>query len=91
MQKYEKGINRVGASRLHQISRILQIPITSFFDVPTKVAVRAERAPSPFADVEAFAASREGRALAKAFVRIGKLSMRRRIVALIVQIDAAKS
>jgi transcriptional regulator with XRE-family HTH domain len=34
MQKYENGINRVGASRLHQIAKVLQIPIASFFDAP---------------------------------------------------------
>jgi len=60
MQKYENGINRVGASRLHQIAKVLQIPIASFFDAPAKVVLRTERAPSPFADVEAFAATREG-------------------------------
>jgi hypothetical protein len=40
--------------------RHLQIPIASFFDAPAKVVLRTERAPSPFADVEAFAATREG-------------------------------
>ena len=36
VQKYEKGTNRIGASRLQQISHILQVPITFFFeDAPT--------------------------------------------------------
>jgi transcriptional regulator with XRE-family HTH domain len=32
VQKYEKGINRMGASRLYQLSHILEVPITYFFD-----------------------------------------------------------
>ncbi len=32
VQKYEKGTNRIGASRLQQISQILQVPVSFFFD-----------------------------------------------------------
>jgi transcriptional regulator with XRE-family HTH domain len=32
VQKYERGANRIGASRLHELSRVLDIPITFFFD-----------------------------------------------------------
>jgi transcriptional regulator with XRE-family HTH domain len=32
VQKYEKGTNRIGASRLQQISHILQVPVTFFFE-----------------------------------------------------------
>ena len=32
VQKYERGANRVGASRLHEISRILDVPVSYFFD-----------------------------------------------------------
>ena len=32
VQKYEKGTNRIGASRLQQISRILQVPVSFFFE-----------------------------------------------------------
>src|SRR5882762_6842061 len=32
VQKYEKGINRVGASRLVQIAAILEVPVTFFYD-----------------------------------------------------------
>ena len=34
VQKYEKGTNRIGASRLQQISEILQVPVSFFFEVP---------------------------------------------------------
>ena len=39
IQKYEKGANRVGASRLYQFSRILEVPPSFFFDdMPTELA-----------------------------------------------------
>ena len=54
VQKYEKGTNRIGASRLQQISQILQVPVAFFFegapDVPTARLARAtalDEAPSP--------------------------------------------
>jgi transcriptional regulator with XRE-family HTH domain len=32
VQKYERGANRVGASRLHELSRVLDVPVSFFFD-----------------------------------------------------------
>jgi transcriptional regulator with XRE-family HTH domain len=32
VQKYERGANRIGASRLHELSRILDVPVRFFFD-----------------------------------------------------------
>jgi transcriptional regulator with XRE-family HTH domain len=32
VQKYERGANRIGASRLHQLSRVLDVPVSYFFD-----------------------------------------------------------
>jgi transcriptional regulator with XRE-family HTH domain len=32
VQKYERGANRIGASRLHELSRVLDVPVTFFFD-----------------------------------------------------------
>jgi DNA-binding XRE family transcriptional regulator len=34
VQKYEKGINRIGAGRLQRIANILEIPVGNFFDLP---------------------------------------------------------
>src|ERR1700736_6494842 len=36
VQKYEKGVNRVGASRLQQIATALDVPVTFFYDSDTK-------------------------------------------------------
>ena len=94
VQKYEKGTNRIGASRLQQISHILQVPVSFFFEgAPTvALAVRADgmgEAPSP-AYVSDFLATSDGLALTKAFMRIGDSKLRRRIVDLVEQIASDK-
>ncbi len=44
MQKYERGMNRIGSSRLFDLSRILDVPIQFFFDdMPAAVAARPSR------------------------------------------------
>ena len=90
VQKYEKGTNRIGASRLQQISHILQVPVSFFFEgAPTvSVSVRTDgmsEAPSP-AYVSDFLATSDGLALTKAFMRISDSKLRRRIVDLVEQI-----
>jgi transcriptional regulator with XRE-family HTH domain len=88
VQKYEKGTNRIGASRLQQISNILQVPVEFFFEGAPHLAgaARADgNAPSP-AYVSDFLASSDGLALTKAFMRIGDPKLRRRIVDLVEQI-----
>jgi transcriptional regulator with XRE-family HTH domain len=91
VQKYEKGTNRIGASRLQQISIILQVPVSFFFEGAPTVAVPGARqdgmseAPSP-AYVSDFLATSDGLALTKAFMRIGNAKLRRRIVDLVEQI-----
>src|SRR6202008_2408360 len=87
VQKYEKGTNRIGASRLQQISNILQVPVSFFFDGAPHVpgAARYEgmgEAPSP-AYVSDFLATSDGLALTKAFMRIHDSKLRRRIVDLV--------
>jgi transcriptional regulator with XRE-family HTH domain len=94
VQKYEKGTNRIGASRLQQISHILQVPVSFFFEgAPTgSTGTRAEgsgEAPSP-AYVSDFLATSDGLALTKAFVRISDPKLRRRIVDLVEQIASDK-
>ena len=89
VQKYEKGTNRIGASRLQQISQILEVPVSFFFEgAPTLAGGRAEgmaEAPSP-AYVSEFLATADGLALTKAFMRISDTKLRRRIVELVEQI-----
>lgn len=94
VQKYEKGTNRIGASRLQQISHILQVPVSFFFDgAPAGgTTPRAEgmgEAPSP-AYVSDFLATSDGLALTKAFMRIADSKLRRRIVDLVEQIASTE-
>src|SRR6516164_5147099 len=67
VQKYEKGTNRIGASRLQQISHILQVPVAFFFEgAPTAQSDgETNEAPSP-TFVSDFLATSDGLALTKA-------------------------
>jgi transcriptional regulator with XRE-family HTH domain len=90
VQKYEKGTNRIGASRLQQISHILQVPVAFFFEGAPHLAgmpppTEFEEAPSP-AYVADFLATSDGLSLTKAFMRIPDAKLRRRIVELVEQI-----
>ena len=89
VQKYEKGANRIGASRLQQISSILQVPVSFFFEGASQLEgsgqSEANDAPSP-AYVSDFLATSDGLALTKAFMRIPDAKLRRRIVDLVEQI-----
>src|SRR6266571_1871549 len=88
VQKYEKGTNRIGASRLQQISHILQVPVAFFFEgAPNLQGQDGPRtdAPSP-AYVSDFLATSEGLALTKAFMKIKQPKLRRRIVDLVEEI-----
>ena len=89
VQKYEKGANRIGASRLQQIAHILQVPVSFFFEgapsAPGSHSSGVSEAPSP-AYVSDFLATSDGLALTKAFTRISDSKLRRRIVDLVEQI-----
>ena len=89
VQKYEKGTNRIGASRLQQIAHILQVPVSFFFEGAPHVAgtptAGMSEAPSP-AYVSDFLATSDGLSLTKAFMRIKNSKLRRRIVDLVEQI-----
>lgn len=91
VQKYEKGTNRIGASRLQQISIILQESVSFFFEGAPTVPSGGTRhestgsAPSA-AFVSDFLATSDGLALTRAFTRISDSKLRRRIVDLVEQI-----
>src|ERR1700686_4003820 len=89
VQKYEKGTNRIGASRLQHISNILQVPAAFFFEGAPNVQAgprhaHVGEAPSP-AYVSDFLATSDGLALTKAFTRINASKLRGRIVDLVEQ------
>ena len=93
VQKYENGSNRIGAGRLQHISSVLQVSPTFFFDgAPHVVAGQiSANATSATDEITAFMATRDGLALAKAFMRIGNLALRRLVVDLVEEIDQTKN
>jgi transcriptional regulator with XRE-family HTH domain len=90
VQKYEKGRNRVSASRLQHISNILQVAVPFFFeDAPASIGLPAVEesvdAPSP-SFVSDFLATSEGLDLVRAFTCIEDAKLRRAIVRVVEQI-----
>lgn len=86
IQKYEKGTNRVGASRLQAISSILAVPVSFFFDdAPGGETIEArglaEDGSASF--VVDFLNSAEGLQLNRAFVQIADTRVRRKILELV--------
>jgi transcriptional regulator with XRE-family HTH domain len=86
IQKYEKGANRIGASRLQQIAKILGVPVEFFFDGAPSGDVGASAGfgemPQP-SFVSDFMATSEGVQLTRAFVRIADPQVRRRLIDLV--------
>ena len=85
VQKNEKGANRIGASRLQQMSHILQVP----------VELGAPNAPAPhgsngsalsMAQIDDFVSDSNGLRLMRSFMRIDNAALRRRIVMLVQEI-----
>jgi transcriptional regulator with XRE-family HTH domain len=86
VQKYEKGVNRISASRLQQISDVLQVPVAFFFaGAPNASAPHGGSALS-MAQIDDFVSDSEGLRLIRAFRRIDNVSLRRRIVMLVQEI-----
>jgi transcriptional regulator with XRE-family HTH domain len=88
VQKYEKGTNRIGASRLHQISQILQVPVAFFFEgAPNALAPHGSSGSAlSMAQIDDFISDSDGLKLISAFMRIDNAALRRRIVMLVQEI-----
>lgn len=78
VQKYEKGTNRVGASRLQAIADLLNVPVAYFFDGQDSRQQSPEG--SAESDLMRFVATSEGLALNRAFAAIRDPHVRRRLV-----------
>ncbi len=85
IQKYEKGTNRIGASRLKHIASIQQVPISFFFEGAPGSSCVLDEAQS-IAYVSDFLATSDGLALTKAYMSITNVKLRRSIVGLVKQI-----
>ncbi|MEJ0093602.1 MAG: helix-turn-helix transcriptional regulator [Methylocella sp.] len=91
VQKYEKGANRIGASRLQQISRTLDVPPAFFFEGAPSFEIAGSNAPSHNGVAEDshstyvadFLSTAEGLHLNMAFARIHDVKIRKRIIDLV--------
>ncbi len=90
IQKYEKGTNRISASRLQAISQILDTPVHFFFEGAPhsgKPVQQLDESSSP-AYVTDFLTTADGLALVKAFIKIKDAALRRSIVRMVEAITA---
>lgn len=87
VQKYEKGANRVGASRMQQISNVLDVPVSYFFEeAPDGGASDAETS-----ELASFIASAEGLRINRAFASIKNPAARKKLAALISAVAGLES
>ena len=99
VQKYERGVNRVGASRLYDLSRVLDVPIAFFFDdMPDQrpngaigVAGFAERPDGYGAPADDTLSKRETLELVRAYYRITDPALRKRVFDLIKSMGPSDS
>ena len=88
VQKYEKGINRIGASRLFDLAQVLGVSVQFFYEEAPAAETHAV-IPDGFAEkpegnsIVEFLRSRDGLELNRAFVRISDIKARRAIVDLV--------
>ena len=89
IQKYEKGMNRIGASRLQQIGKTLQVPAAYFFEGAPggwePAGIGEDRTPSAFLEV---LGTRDGQSLVGAFSRIPDVKLRRSVVDIVERLAA---
>jgi transcriptional regulator with XRE-family HTH domain len=90
VQKYEKGVNRIGASRLFDLARVLGVAVQFFYDeAPSDAQAATAAGVAGFGEqpdesyVVEFLGTREGLELNKAFARIDDPKVRRSIVDLV--------
>jgi transcriptional regulator with XRE-family HTH domain len=90
VQKYEKGANRIGASRLQTISQVLEVPIGYFFPAePAAAGGMGESAQSDY--VSDFMMSSEGIELNRAFAQIKDPKLRRKVIDLVRTMAATEA
>jgi transcriptional regulator with XRE-family HTH domain len=90
IQKYEKGTNRIGASRLQQIGKILEVPAAYFFEGAPggwePAGTGGDRKPSTFLK---FLGTRDGQSLVASFSKIPDVKVRRSVVYLVERFAAS--
>ncbi|QIB41645.1 helix-turn-helix transcriptional regulator (plasmid) [Rhizobium oryzihabitans] len=83
VQKYEKGVNRVGASRLQAIAAVFDVPVATFFEDSASTESQGE---APENDFTQFLQTPEAIALNTAFAKIENSDVRRKVLSLVKSI-----
>jgi len=89
VQKYEKGVNRIGAGRLFEVSRILNVPVDFFYEGVNDAASGANETDG--APVMDFVSSGEGLQLSLAFMKIKDAKVRKRVLDLVKSLAEEES
>ncbi len=80
LQKYERGTNRIGSSRLYHLSRILDVPISYFFDGAPKGGTARARGSESDGSQAVPRSKRETLELVRAYTRIADPDVRKRLL-----------
>jgi transcriptional regulator with XRE-family HTH domain len=94
VQKYEKGVNRIGAGRLFEMSRILNVPVDFFYEGVNSGPHNGNEGEAEGAPVMEFVSSGEGLQLSLAFMKIKDAKVRKRVLDLVKSLaeeEAAKA
>lgn len=86
VQKYEKGVNRIGAGRLYEVAKILGVPIDYFYEGVNghhATAAHGHNAGQTMPPIMEFVSSGEGLQLSLAFMRIKDPKVRKRMLDLV--------
>jgi transcriptional regulator with XRE-family HTH domain len=83
VQKYEKGVNRIGAGRLFEMARILNVPVDFFYEGVNAHTGQPGAAEGESAPVMEFVSSGEGLQLSLAFMKIKDAKVRKRVLDLV--------
>ena len=91
VQKYEKGTNRIGASRLQAIANVLAVPVAFFFQQDNTQPLNTDGlgAINGLEDLSEFLTSKEGLSLNKAFMKINDPGIRQSVLTLIKSLSNA--
>jgi transcriptional regulator with XRE-family HTH domain len=92
IQKYERGSNRVSASKLYETARALNVPLTDFFEglPPTKGGDGAADMPEPQPNFDRLMDTRDGQELAELFPQIDAPGVRRALIDVVRGLVRAK-
>lgn len=89
VQKYEKGVNRIGAGRLCALARVFNVPIQALYPPNSDTSGTTERGDEVAKRVSAFMISADGWRLCHAFLQIPDAALRRKIIALVDELAAS--